>query len=420
MEPELFNNDDILHRIMLLLGPRQVCLGIGATCHRLRDIAKDDMVRGMSNLSMHLSLYTINHTIISVCALIFLMLIFHVLFQNIIKLWKEFSQRRCMIDVPDDSGTNSVAHAASAKIDDFEEEECHEAAKMFKKSYYDMLNVADGTTYSSSNLTIGTSVSHENLYSFYTAYVHAHRLVKTTNLRLDKQNDSRQKFCTQTWPRSLCNRDDINRFNNDYASHTVTCLNPAEVWCDYPSCEEARCGRKGCLRCYRFLPRDYTLSANGMIVGRQSERSYDLVSFVKCSWCSVSFCNKHVVSNFQTFRDSDKEQNWYHCDVCEVSSCPDCVSQVFLRTPDMRGCPTITSGRVCGRKTCKDCVWYVVKSKTAGRGSEVVAKQGGAIGGIEKVDWTSIEECCPTCVARVKKRMEEMQLLQESFMGFMP
>ena len=44
MEPELLSNDDILHRIMALLGPRHVCIGIGATCHRLCDAAKSDTV----------------------------------------------------------------------------------------------------------------------------------------------------------------------------------------------------------------------------------------------------------------------------------------------------------------------------------------------------------------------------------------
>ena len=112
-------------------------------------------------------------------------------------------------------------------------------------------------------------------------------MLKSTNLRLNKNNESEQIFCTQQWPRSLCTRDAINRFNSDYnhIDHYVTCLNPAEVWCDHPLCKEARCGKQGCLRCYRFLPRDYTLSANVSIVSRHSERSYDIVSFVKCCLC---------------------------------------------------------------------------------------------------------------------------------------
>jgi hypothetical protein len=44
MDHELFSNNDVLHRIMLFLGPRHVCVGIGATCHRLHSAAKSDAV----------------------------------------------------------------------------------------------------------------------------------------------------------------------------------------------------------------------------------------------------------------------------------------------------------------------------------------------------------------------------------------
>lgn len=44
MESDLLSNDDILNRIMAMLGPRHVCIGIGATCHRLRNAAKLDTV----------------------------------------------------------------------------------------------------------------------------------------------------------------------------------------------------------------------------------------------------------------------------------------------------------------------------------------------------------------------------------------
>lgn len=323
-----------------------------------------------------------------------------------------------MLDMQDKAKNVSSHHVARLKSEqDTEPEECNKAAKMFRKAFNDIqMNKPLDSTSHKGSFNADSSKNCDNL-SLYAAYVQAHWLMKSTNLRLDKKNEEQQMFCTQTWPRSLCNRNDINRFNSDYESHTVTCLNPAEVWCDHPSCEEARCGKQGCLRCYRFLPRDYTLSANGMIVGRQSERSYDLVSFVKCTWCCVSFCNKHF--EFSSRRGHEKLY-WYQCDVCQRSSCLDCVSQVFNGVPDAKGCQVVTNGIVCGRKICKDCVWYVGTLKDGITSSKVVAIQGNKMSPIEKNSLSSPEECCPTCHLQVEKRMKEMQEMQQAFMGFMP
>lgn len=318
----------------------------------------------------------------------------------------------------DDRGDVNNTCTSSAAGVCHEQKECHKAAKMFRKSFQDIsLNTTNSHVQNASSLHLNTpddNANNSNL--FYAAYIQTHWLLKSTNLRLNKNNESEQIFCTQQWPRSLCTRDAINRFNSDYnhIDHYVTCLNPAEVWCDHPLCKEARCGKQGCLRCYRFLPRDYTLSANGSIVSRQSERSYDIVSFVKCCWCCVSFCDKHMEPYYEGKIRS--EPHWYQCDVCQKSSCPDCVSQVFDSIPDPQGCQVVSGGRVCAKKLCIDCSWYVGTLKNS---SEVVAKQG-VLTSTDRESMASIEECCPTCRLQVEKRMKEMEDMRNSFMGFLP
>jgi hypothetical protein len=321
--------------------------------------------------------------------------------------------RRCLLTVSSEDDTKpSTAHVASAKNDLSGEDKFHKAAKMFLRAIDDCSSDK-------------TSVNQDNTKSFFAAYVQAHWLLKSTNLRSTSNGESNQIFCTQTWPRSLCERN-ANRWNDDANSNNVMCLNPAEVWCDFPSCNEARCGRQGCLRCYRFLPRDYSLSASGKIVGRQCrDRSYDMVTFVKCSWCSVSFCNKHL----GFYCDEHDDDCWYQCDVCQSSSCTDCVSQVFVRPPSAAGCSVVTRGRVCGRKLCKDCSWYVGKSRnndrsnsasTSSTSSKVISQQGKMMNLGEKERLECVEECCPQCQPQVESRMKEMELMQNSFMGFMP
>lgn len=295
--------------------------------------------------------------------------------------------------------TSPVASFRTEEIEP--DDECDKAAKMFRKSFTDMeLSRSDNLSLEPDN----------NLHSLFRGYIQAHWLMKSTNLRLDKNSEQQQMFCNQTWPRSLCNRDDINRFDNDYSSHTVTCLNPGEVWCDNPSCSEARCGKQGCLRCYRFLPRDYTLSANGTIIGRPSERSYDMIAFIKCSWCCVSYCTNHVES-------SSYGQDWYQCDVCQKSSCPDCVSQVYNQIPDPMGCQVVTNGRVCGRKICKDCTWCV---GTINDGTVISEKESTMLSKGKESMMSNPEKCCPTCRQQMLERIQEMHRMQNSFMGFIP
>lgn len=320
-----------------------------------------------------------------------------------------------MLNMPNCAERISVSLVASLY-------ECHGAAKMFRKAFDDMKmdrpNVDNSVSDSSGRLKTDESSDQDNNY-LYTAYVQQNWVMKSTNLRLDNKNEPQQIFCNQKWPRSLCSRDAINRFNSDYEAHHVTCLKPAEVWCDDLSCEEARCGKQGCLRCYRFLPRDYTLSANGTIIGRQSERNYDMVSFVRCSWCRVSYCSKHVCANSGKSGERTDRPIWYQCDVCEKSSCPDCVSQIFDRIPDSKGCQVITNGRICGRNVCKDCIWFVGTNHNEKSSNNIVKEQGGMLD-LNRKEITDVTECCPRCLLQVEKRMNEMEDIRKSCMGFLP
>ncbi|KAL7480682.1 hypothetical protein ACHAW6_006351 [Cyclotella cf. meneghiniana] len=368
---------------MSLLGPRHVCIGLGSTCRRLREVATSDT------------------------------------------LWKEFWRRRCLFSTDGETRPNQSRCVDITQDDVDGSAMCHKAAIMFRKAFRDMeLNALADIRRNSSNCSLDSSVNQENKRSLFAAYAQAHWLMRSTNLRLDAKGELRQTFCTQTWPRSLCDRNDANRWNNNNtSSNVVTCLNPAEVWCDHPFCKEARCGVQGCLRCYRFLPRDYSFSVSGMIVGRQCrERSYDMVTFVKCSWCSVSFCNNHLPSFIQERTRSPCIGKWFLCDLCQLSSCSDCVSQLFVRPIDLEGCPIVTSGKICGRQLCKDCVWYVgtPRMNTNSNNSSVISQQGGMTSLEERESWELVEACCPQCQPQVEARIKEMQLMQNSFMGFMP
>ena len=156
----------------------------------------------------------------------------------LIQLWKEFWRIRCMMD--DRGDVNNTCTSSAAGVC-HEQKECHKAAKMFRKSFQDIsLNTTNSHVQNASSLHLNTpddNANNSNL--FYAAYIQTHWLLKSTNLRLNKNNESEQIFCTQQWPRSLCTRDAINRFNSDYnhIDHYVTCLNPAEVWCDHPLCK---------------------------------------------------------------------------------------------------------------------------------------------------------------------------------------
>ena len=182
----------------------------------------------------------------------------------------------------------------------------------------------------------------ENIY--FKAYVQKHMSMRLTNLRLEGRHDSerfpkymsqlstRQQLCSQSWPGQLSLVMD-DAIGGD--ANLVVCHNSAEAWCDHPSCYEARCGPQGCLRCYRFLPRDYSLSANRLAVSSEcSERNYDCIRFYKCSWCSVSFCQQHCDRFYQEGRQGSSVMSWFKCDECGVQSCPDCSDQLFLERPD--------------------------------------------------------------------------------------
>lgn len=64
MESELLYNDDVIYRIMSLLGPRHVCIGLGSTCRRLREVATSDTVR---IIGKHCVLLTLDSIILSFC-----------------------------------------------------------------------------------------------------------------------------------------------------------------------------------------------------------------------------------------------------------------------------------------------------------------------------------------------------------------
>ena len=320
--------------------------------------------------------------------------------------------------------------------------------------------------------------------TLFSAYVQTHCMMKLTNLRVfpsSKRNfifgintsfsnekyflktcvqlenaELCQQLCTQSWPGRL---SDVSQFVNSTVNenrnisittatfdnfsfsrvipnsynnniNNVQCLNPAEVWCDYPGCNQARCGAQGCLRCYRFLPthgiRDTDDIGGRTLQGECSERNYDLLTFVKCSWCSVSFCNEHVNTYF--IERNWCVKHWFQCEDCRLSACPDCVSQVFTTLPYVKGCQVVTCGKMCGRVICKDCAWYVGWRKQSSHDENkesstndilhLVSQQGMA--NRVKEDMGDFEPCCSKCHGKVESRIREMVIVQESFGGFMP
>lgn len=269
----------------------------------------------------------------------------------------------------------------------------------------------------------------------YLAFIQNHSMMKLTNLRLAGLDNSEMKSpqCTQTWARRLS----LAVGNADAGSLRETCLKSAESWCDRPGCEEARCGPRGCLRSYRFLPRDYGISVPGGILGREcSEREYDFVSFVKCSWCSVSFCNAHMHAHYQKIKHHDgqpKRRMWYKCDECQLSSCPDCVGQIFHTPPNMEGCNVESAGKICKRMVCSKCIWYVGKEKRStesnipggdysqyGQSDVVTVNGGDAMDSNKAIQWDEVETSCSKCLRHVEFRWNELARVQESFGGFMP
>lgn len=338
--------------------------------------------------------------------------------------------------------------------------------------------------------------------SLYEGYIQTHTMMKLTNLRAKTLHDNSsssplqlcQQSCTQTWPGQLSladnNHHNNNNNNNDdddevRPNTVVTCLNSAEVWCDHPTCKHARCGPNGvCLRAYRFLPssssvvvpqsvavsphnnrqRDMRtnvgdLNGPGDINGtwRQQQQHYaptttndwntNFLSFVKCNWCSVSYCNEHITNNVG---------GWYKCEECELSSCLSCTSQVFpsimlCSNPPIQICNVMTAGKKCGRRICCNCVWFVGKECSSSSSSSeqqeeeesvipggkvstdynvVSIKAGG--GGDDSVSSSSIsnrerinkmiekEMCCSKCLRHVEFRWRELSVVIDMFDGFVP
>eukprot|EP00573_Skeletonema_grethae_P012072 CAMPEP_0201710686 /NCGR_PEP_ID=MMETSP0578-20130828/58756_1 /ASSEMBLY_ACC=CAM_ASM_000663 /TAXON_ID=267565 /ORGANISM="Skeletonema grethea, Strain CCMP 1804" /LENGTH=313 /DNA_ID=CAMNT_0048199717 /DNA_START=471 /DNA_END=1415 /DNA_ORIENTATION=- len=313
-------------------------------------------------------------------------------------------------------------------------------------------------------------------------------MMKLTNLRPVKfittsdndgqqQHDApnyqlRQQLCTQTWPGqlSLLNERLLQpRANNGNdatnANNSVTCLNSADIWCDHPTCNQARCGPQGCLRCYRFLPppvqhlqqqqqqQQQQLGRNRMagdldgpgdilVTWREcTERNYDLVSFVKCGWCSVSLCNKHIdVYNNQQRRRKQRsgreEAVWYRCDECNLSSCPQCISQVFPMQPPQT-CLVVTAGKRCGRQICSNCIWAVGKEGGDSGGvssnipggkissnddlSQVVSIRARDEEGRRRIQLLKEKElCCSKCLRHVEFRWRELSAVFDMFGGLVP
>jgi len=386
---EIFDNNDILIRIFQYLGPRHV-FGIGSTNHKLRQISKSDA------------------------------------------LWKGFWEIRCLYTSrrkPSDESSND-----NTTIDD----NVHKAAYVFRHAIF-WMNLRDKlqrpaditATIQNNNAKIEnhTAIDSSDDHELYKAYIQKHTSMKLSNLRVEPfgrqlntdklgQSNLRAPLCNQTWPGQLS-----LAMNNPVGNNTrITCLNPAEAWCDYPSCSQARCGPQGCLRCYRFLPRDYALSATGQIQRECSDRNYNSLSFVKCSWCSVSYCSHHLA-------------DWYKCDECNLQSCRDCISQVFQSPPDMKGCNVVTAGDTCRRMICAQCTWYVGKKKQQNinrnipggnykqaseadivtiKGSELITKEGN------KLEWEEVDTCCSKCLRHVEFRLKELEQMNLGFGGLMP
>eukprot|EP00581_Thalassiosira_minuscula_P004235 CAMPEP_0183744528 /NCGR_PEP_ID=MMETSP0737-20130205/65775_1 /TAXON_ID=385413 /ORGANISM="Thalassiosira miniscula, Strain CCMP1093" /LENGTH=417 /DNA_ID=CAMNT_0025980169 /DNA_START=29 /DNA_END=1282 /DNA_ORIENTATION=+ len=417
---------------MEFLGPRHACITIGATCQDLRQLSKSN------------------------------------------SLWNVFWKARCLFP---DVGDNDDDGDGVASV--------HKAAYMFRHAIHEMglddklLHASHPQTKSATRQMAKIKKegeqpqSKDESTSLYFAYIQRHTMTKLTNLRLHpfprrlKNDDEtpppdlRPPLCSQTWPGQLSSLVASENLDDDnYHRNRVTCLNAAEAWCDHPGCDEARCGPQGCLRCYRFLPRDYGMSASGggLWQAREcSERSYDVTWFVKCSWCSVSFCNIHVRERYGTTSTT----SWYKCDECQLSSCPDCVSQVFVSPPDVDGCQVVTAGKACRRPVCTKCIWYVgretqivVGNIPAGKAcrrpvctkciwyvgretqivvgnipggdyacrgdSEIVTVKGAEVDNWKFREWEDLEKSCSKCLRHVEFRMKELAQVQDAFGGLMP
>ncbi|KAL9186405.1 hypothetical protein ACHAXT_005643 [Thalassiosira profunda] len=381
--------DDVLLRVMEYLGPKHSCIGIGVTCRELHRLSRDDA------------------------------------------LWRAFWRTRCLF--PSSDGSSEVGGDEICNT-----EEVHGAAWVFRHALREMglqnNNMHKKGAAPPQSDAIHSHQSEAGETSLYAAYVQKHTAMKLTNLRVEPKgrllNDEdlgqsylRTPLCTQTWPGQLSLVVDEAIGNAGHNRRRVTCLNPAEVWCDDPSCDRARCGPRGCLRSYRFVPRDYSLSASGL-ARECSDRDYELfATFVKCSWCSVSYCNEHAEAI---------ATRWISCDECGLNSCPDCFSQVFATPPSNYRCSVETAGKVCRRKLCWGCTWHVGRRKqhfarnipggddySRGNTSTIVTVKGTEVSD-SNAQWEEVETCCSKCLRHVEFRWRELAHLQESFGGFVP
>eukprot|EP00579_Thalassiosira_antarctica_P024958 CAMPEP_0202014728 /NCGR_PEP_ID=MMETSP0905-20130828/29965_1 /ASSEMBLY_ACC=CAM_ASM_000554 /TAXON_ID=420261 /ORGANISM="Thalassiosira antarctica, Strain CCMP982" /LENGTH=393 /DNA_ID=CAMNT_0048574709 /DNA_START=96 /DNA_END=1274 /DNA_ORIENTATION=+ len=390
--PQILSNNDVLLRTMEFLGPRHTCIGIGATCQDLRQLSQCN------------------------------------------SLWRVFWETRCLF--PEQEERNPSDESCGATV--------HKAASVFRHAIHEM-DLTDKIHAScmknkSANRPISEedqSEAEEESTVLYSAYIQKHSMMKLTNLRVEpfaprqlKNNNEIEQssnlespLCSQTWPGQASLVDNPNNMRN----RVVTCQKSADGWCDHPTCKQARCGPKGCLRAYRFLLPDYSLSASGGLVRECSERNYDYITFVKCSWCSVSFCNEHVDRYYKQTKDRPTGRSWYNCDECQLSSCPDCVSQVFPSPPDMNGCRVVTAGRPCRRNVCTKCIWYVGKEKQrttvgipggdyaqSGEESEIITVKGAeATAGRDGQEWEEVETACSKCLRHVEFRWKELEQVQD-------
>ena len=431
----LFGNNDVLVRVMEFLGPRHAIVGFGSTCRYLRRLSRDD------------------------------------------SLWRAFWMARCLLLPPGDDGD-----------DDCDDDRVcpHGAALVFRRAMMRETNsnIGDDVIVVPPLPPPPDSAAPPSLYE---SYVRIHTTMKLTNLRVadvggtrlakrggdgdaaavGRSSDLIPPPCTQTWPGRLSAPTALPSSVFAGGAAVVTCLNPAEAWCDDPTCDEARCGPRGCLRCYRFTP---FFASSSVGIG-ETTRAHDTPpSFVRCSWCSVSFCDEHGGGRGEGRcglpdryferrgrRGRGRERGggggggrlWYECDECNLSSCPDCVSQVFPHPPDAGGCGVVTAGRACRRKVCGGCAWRVGRAKRSiaemaaenvpdgdyyGRqrrastpsssSSDIVTARGvrslRGEGGREAVEWEEYETCCSKCLRHVEFRWRELAQVQESFLGFMP
>ena len=432
---------------MEFLGPRHVCLTLGSTCHELRNLSQSN------------------------------------------SLWRIFCGTRCLID----SDMVSVSRDGDDDIGVENATSPHSAAMVFRHAMNATnLIIAPIRSIETDNkcnndIDIDAMIPDDDgTISLYRAYIDQHISIKESNLRVklpplsDIQIDTMNQLelmhrtCTQTWPGQLSLlHDDIVDPHSNTNSRLVTCQKSAVVWCDHPNCNIARCGVQGCVRSYRFaspmreedinIPRVHNGGGDNSMGGRIgrdcSDRNYDMLSFVQCSWCRVQFCLEHVYSrtNGYYYQKEAKHHGrgqrlhpWYKCEECNLSSCPDCISQVFLTSPpNMDGCGVVTAGKVCHRAVCPQCIWYVGRKK---HGSNNTASMltGNVPGGdysklnrteiytVRGIDlqlaskntsdnghnnlecWDEFETCCSKCLRHVDFRWRELTQVQDSFHGFMP